>query len=143
MLLAFAYATNGNRIIEFDLFVNASRELERFPSPQDLWRRWVQNAPRFRAEDLPLAADPFASYGSGRHDSPLLHSYCPETLCGKRPHYFQEVAVREVIKRLLWGQRRVLLAMATGAGKTFLAFRIQPLGLCLRDVLGKTRHRIP
>lgn len=122
--LAFAYATNGKRIIEFDLFVNASRELERFPSPQDLWHRWVQNAPRFRAEDLPLAADPFASYGSGRQENPLLHSYCPETLCGKHPHYFQEVAVREVIKRLLWDQRRVLLAMATGTGKTFVAFQV-------------------
>jgi type I restriction enzyme R subunit len=34
--LAFAYATNGHRIIEYDFFMNANRSLDKFPSPDEL-----------------------------------------------------------------------------------------------------------
>lgn len=119
--LAFAYATNGRDIIEFDFFTNSSRTLDRFPTPQELWERWNQNLGAAKslqvAEGQPL-------YGAAKHTNPLLHPYCPESLCGKSPFYFQEVAIREVIKRLVRGQKRVLLTMATGTGKTFVAFQI-------------------
>ncbi len=119
--LAFAYATNGQRIIEFDFFTNSSRELERFPSPEELWSRWRQNegpVGGFRVAEAP------AEYGTDKRSSPLLHPYCPQSLCGRAPFYFQEVAIREVVKRLMQGRRRVLLTMATGTGKTFVAFQI-------------------
>ena len=54
----------------------------------------------------------------------MLQPYCPASLCGKSPFYFQEVAIREVIGRLLLDQKRMLLAMATSTGKTFVAFQI-------------------
>jgi len=115
--LAFAYATNGHKIIEFDFFTNTSRELDRFPSPQALWERWQLNlAP---AQEGRVAESP-AEYGA----NPLLHPYCPEALCGKAPFYFQEVAIREVVKRVMQGRRRILLTMATGTGKTFVAFQV-------------------
>jgi len=64
-------------------------------------------------------------YGSpDRQRSPLLHPYCPESICGKTPYYFQELAVRRLITRVMRGQRRVLLTMATGTGKTFVAFQV-------------------
>jgi type I restriction enzyme, R subunit len=120
--LAFAYATNGREIIEYDFFTNTSRNLDKFPSPGELLERWWQNAgspsPTQKAAESP------AVYFTSRHSNPLLHPYCPESLCGKRPFYFQEVAIREVIKRIMWGRRRVLLTMATGTGKTFVAFQI-------------------
>lgn len=119
--LAFAYATNGHKIIEFDFFTNSSREIDRFPSPHELWSRWQQNMGQ--AEPF-LVAEPPAEYVVDKRSNPLLHPYCPESLCGKKPFYFQEVAIREVIKRFLLGRKRVLLTMATGTGKTFVAFQI-------------------
>jgi type I restriction enzyme, R subunit len=121
--LNFAYSSNGRTILEYDFFTHSSRELDRFPNPQDLWNRWTQNTTKFRAGDLPIAADLQGSYRLARQENPLLHYYCPESLCGKRPHYFQEVAIRKVIKRFMWGQRRALLALATGTGKTFISFQ--------------------
>lgn len=119
--LAFAYATNGHQIIEFDFFTNATRVLDRFPSPDELWERWQLNQGSTYASSV---AEHPEEYGVGKRSSPLLHPYCPESLCGKTPFYFQEVAIREVIKRLMRGQNRVLLTMATGTGKTFIAFQI-------------------
>ncbi len=119
--LAFAYATNGHKIIEFDFFTNSSREIERFPSPDDLWSRWRQNASPVDALGV---AEPAAEYGADKRSNPLLHPYCPETVCGRKPFYYQEVAIREVVKRLVLGRKRVLLTMATGTGKTFVAFQV-------------------
>jgi len=124
--LAFAYATNGHQIIEYDFFTNASRTLDRFPAPRELSDRWWQNAVPAVEQGMKRAAEKRATYHAypDKRSNPLLHPYCPELLSGKRPFYFQEVAIREVIKRLMWGRRRVLLAMATGTGKTFVAFQI-------------------
>jgi len=122
--LAFAYATNGHRIIEYDFFTNSSRDLDQFPTPEDLWARWQRNFKITGTQTLQRVAEPLSRYGTYKRANPLLHPYCPESTCGKRPFYFQEVAIREVIKRLMWVQKRVLLAMATGTGKTFVAFQI-------------------
>jgi len=119
--LAFAYATNGHQIIEFDFFTNTNRELERFPTPQELWDRWRQNMGLVKARRI---AEAPAEYGADRRANPLLHPYCPESSCGKRPFYFQEVAIRKVIRRVMQGRRRILLTMATGTGKTFVAFQV-------------------
>jgi type I restriction enzyme R subunit len=119
--LAFAYATNGHQIIEFDFFTNSSREIGQFPSPQELWDRWWRNAGPVHTRRV---AEPPTAYGAAKRESPLLHPYCPEAACGKKPFYFQEVAIREVVKRLMLGRKRVLLPMATGTGKTFVAFQV-------------------
>jgi len=124
--LMFAYATNGHEIIEWDGFTNTTREVKAFPSPDELWKRWKLNTgiqdppqlgelrPRYSAE---LAA--------ARRRNPLLHPYAPPELTrGKSPHYFQEAAIREVIVRIMRGQKRILLTMATGTGKTFVAMQI-------------------
>lgn len=120
--VAFAFSTNGHQIIEYDFFTHATRELISFPSPSELWNRWLANT----GITIPaVVRDERIDYlRSARRTNPLLYSYCPKELCGKEPFYFQEVAIQEVIKRLLRGQKRVLLAMATGTGKTFVAFQI-------------------
>ena len=126
--LAFAYTTNGHEIIEYDFFTSSSREITAFPSPEALWSRWVQNTALADRGDPDQVAEARRLYGpqaaAARRANPLLHDYCPESVCGKSPHYFQEVAIREVIKRAMRGQRRVLLTMATGSGKTFVSFQI-------------------
>jgi len=124
--LAFAYGANGREILEFDFFTHSSRCLDRFPRPEELWQRWVQNTGLSAPTRFQVGEERAAYLGQLRERTvnPLLYGYCPESLCGKRPHYFQEAAVREVLTRLMRGQRRVLLAMATGTGKTFVAFQI-------------------
>lgn len=118
--IAFVYATNGHIIIEYDFFTNTSRNLERFPTPQELWERWQANLGN---TPLEVAERP-AEYGANRYNNPLLHPYCPNRLCGREPFYYQEVAIKEVILRVMRGQKRILLTMATGTGKTFVAFQV-------------------
>jgi type I restriction enzyme R subunit len=129
--LTFAYATNRRQIIEYDFSIHASRSLDTFPSPQDLWARCNRILPGVTPAEALRAAETPPRYGvpgSVSREHPLLHPYCPASLCGKSPFYFQEVAIREVLGRLLQGQRRVLLAMATGTGKTLWPSR--PSGSC-------------
>ena len=43
---------------------------------------------------------------------------------GKTPRYYQQVAINKAVNAVLAGQSRILLTMATGTGKTFVAFQI-------------------
>ena len=115
----FAYSANGHAFVEFDFFENRSRELNEFPTPDELWHRW-QMMRSGTPEPAELAAEERARYGA----DPLLHPFCPPSRAGKELRYFQEVAARRVIERAVRGQRRILLTMATGTGKTFTAFQI-------------------
>ncbi|HET8626833.1 MAG TPA: DEAD/DEAH box helicase family protein, partial [Thermomicrobiales bacterium] len=103
--LRFAYATNGQGIVEFDYLTGRETERDTFPTPADLWAR-------LRAGehlDEPAAA---------RLLTPANH------VAGKSPRYYQRLAIDRVVQALLQGQRRVLLTMATGTGKTLVAFQI-------------------
>jgi type I restriction enzyme R subunit len=120
----FAYSTNGHGIVEYDFFVKSGRELRAFPSSDDLWDRWVLNTGATDPRKPRALAEARAIYSADRHRNPLLHPYCPRSQCGKEPYYFQEVAITQVVRRMMRGQRRILLTMATGTGKTFVAFQI-------------------
>ena len=103
--LKFAYATNGHSIIEFDYITGQEHEVEIFPTPDKLWARLT------KGESLPPEAI-----------EKLLALSHP--LCGKRPRYYQEIAINRTVQSVLRGKRRILLTMATGTGKTFVAFQI-------------------
>jgi type I restriction enzyme R subunit len=120
---AFAFATNGHDIIEYDFFTRQSRELNAFPAPRQLWQRWQINTGLSRQNGRRIH-EARALYASDRLHNPLLHPYAPHRVTGKTPYYFQEAAILQVIRRFMRGQKRVLLAMATGTGKTFVAFQI-------------------
>ena len=126
--LAFAYATNGHEIIEWDAFIGDTHTRGQFPHPEELWGRWQINTGQ---EELKAPGSgelrPVYSVDAAqaRRRNPLLHPYAPaESTRGKEVRYFQEVAVREVLQRIMRGQKRILLAMATGTGKTFTALQI-------------------
>jgi type I restriction enzyme R subunit len=104
--LKFAYPTNGKEIIEFDFITGIERFVETFPTPAELWAR-------LRAHEK-LTDDSIAAR--------LLTPF--NLTAGKIPHYYQEIAIHRVILAILLGQRRVLLTMATGTGKTLVAFFI-------------------
>jgi type I restriction enzyme R subunit len=101
----FAYATNGREIIEFDYLTGQQRDLDQFPSPQELWTR-LSGAEQIDPQDA----------------AHILEPYQREQ--GKTPRYYQEIAINRAVQALVQGQRRVLLTMATGTGKTFVAFQI-------------------
>lgn len=103
--LKFAYATNGLSILEFDFTTGQERELTSFPTPNELWTRLT------RSNHLsPDAAEHLLT--------PAYH------LSGKSPRYYQEIAINRAVQAVLQGRPRILLTMATGTGKTDVAFQI-------------------
>ncbi len=103
--LKFAYATNGHRIIEIDYTIGTEREVDRFATPAELWQRLTA------ATALPDPATPH-----------LLEPF--NLVSGKVPRYYQQIAINRVIEAILLGQRRVLATLATGTGKTCVAFQL-------------------
>lgn len=103
--LKFAYSTNGQGITEFDFLSGIERELESFPSPTALWER-LQGHLGLKSSELPRLLEP---------SFPVP---------GKPLRYYQEVAINRVVRAVLQGQTRILLNMATGTGKTDVAFHI-------------------
>ena len=103
--LKFAYATNGHEIAEFDFITGLQTPVEAFPTPDQLWQRLKEH------ENI--------DEGTEKH---LLE---PSRYDGnKKPRYYQEIAVNRAVQALAQGHKRVLLTMATGTGKTFVAFQI-------------------
>jgi type I restriction enzyme R subunit len=103
--LKFAYSTNGTGIIEFDFITGQEHELSQFPTPKNLWNRLC------RSQDI-----------SDEMIDRLLTPSSP--LTGKTPRYYQQIAVNRTIRAVLKGERRILITMATGTGKTYVAFEI-------------------
>src|SRR5215469_4314008 len=107
----FAYSTNGYSIIEHDFITGRERELERFPCPQELWERLVNK------EGI-----------SNKEMSEKL--LCPSYPSVDKPlRYYQEIAINRVVRAIIQRNRRVLLTMATGTGKTNVAFQIMEFAL--------------
>lgn len=103
----FAYSTNGHKIEEYDFITKKQRTIDRFPSPEELWGRYSF----WRFNRL----IPF-----NRDENPLLYPY--KIVQNKTPRYYQIAAVKNVIEAFLNGRKRILLTMATGTGKTEVAF---------------------
>jgi type I restriction enzyme, R subunit len=102
--LKFVYSTNGLGIVEFDFATGAESELSAFPGPEDVWRRHC----------MARGIDP---------DSPqLLAPYHLEA--GQPPRYYQDISIHRATEAILGGKRRVLLTLATGTGKTVVAFQL-------------------
>ncbi len=104
--LKFAYSTNGHGIVEHDFLTGKETNLETFPKPDDLWNR-LHATIGFNGEDQ-----------EQRFLAPTL------PVPGKPLRYYQEIAINSVVRAILSGQRRVLVNMATGTGKTDVAFHI-------------------
>lgn len=103
--LQFAYATNGRRIIEIDYTAGTEREVDRYAAPDELFAR--------------LTA------ATGLPDGATAHLLEPFNLVsGKVPRYYQQIAIQRVIEAILLGQKRILATLATGTGKTCVAFQI-------------------
>jgi type I restriction enzyme R subunit len=108
----FAISSNGRGFLLHDRTVIAGEPVEReltleeMPSPADLWLRYE------RRSDVPEAR---------RH---LLRQEYHLDQGGRLARYYQAVAVNRSIEAIARGDRRLLLVMATGTGKTYTAFQI-------------------
>jgi type I restriction enzyme R subunit len=103
--LKFAYATNGHRIIEIDYTTGTEREVDRYATPAELFAR--------------LTAETAFVPDTAAH---LLEPF--NLVSGKVPRYYQQIAIHRVIEAILLGQKRILATLATGTGKTCVAFQI-------------------
>lgn len=103
--LKFAYGTNGQDILEHDFLTGEERRIDAFPSPEELWSRL-------------RAAQGIADNVAERLLTPSYHQG------GQSPRYYQEIAINRAVQAVLQGRPRALLTLATGTGKTIIAFQI-------------------
>ncbi len=104
--LKFAYATNGREIIAFDYFTGKESLIHTYPKPAELWERY--RAGKGLADDI----------AAMRLLTPMNH------MVARGERYYQEIAVNRAVEGILTGNHRQLLTMATGTGKTAVAFQI-------------------
>jgi type I restriction enzyme R subunit len=102
--LRFTYASNGLGVYAIDMATGAEGEAERFPTPQELWERTFaeENAWRDR-----FAAIPYPDKGGSW-----------------QIRFYQDIAVSRALEAVATGRNRILLTLATGTGKTSIAFQI-------------------
>jgi type I restriction enzyme, R subunit len=103
--LKFAYSTNGTEILEFDFITGLETKISKYPTPTELWNRLNQlelTIPEIQETFL----KPF------------------HTTVGKEIRYYQRIAINRAVKAILEGKQRALLTLATGTGKTTIAFQI-------------------
>lgn len=109
--IPFVYSSNGDGFIEHDRTGNSEiiekeLSLDEFPNPEVLWERYKQwKGIESKQEEI------------------ITHPY-HTTIRGKTPRYYQEIAINRTVEAVANGQNRVLLVMATGTGKTYVASQI-------------------
>lgn len=103
--LKFAYAANGKEIYEIDMH-GGEGTVARFPTPEELWQRTFAETPRNPWNDS-FDLIPYEDVGGS-----------------KSARYYQEIAVDKVMSAIAENKDRILLTLATGTGKTFIAFQI-------------------
>lgn len=105
----FAYSTNGTSFVEHDRLTGREREfrMDEFPTEDELWQRYL-DAKNLHGREVELVDEP----------------YYFDSFKNKVPRYYQQVAIDRTIEAIANGQKRLLLVMATGTGKTFTSFQI-------------------
>jgi len=104
LAVRFTYATNGQGIYGIDMETGKESEQLLYPTPDELWNMTFAEANAWRDRFVTV---PFEDKG-GSHPG----------------RYYQDIAVERVMEAMAADQQRILLTLATGTGKTFIAFQI-------------------
>jgi type I restriction enzyme, R subunit len=104
LALRHTYATNGQAIYGIDMVTGAEGEVAGYPGPVELWQLTFAQPNPWRDR---FAAVPFEDKGG--------------TWQGR---YYQDIAITHVLEAIEAGRDRILLTLATGTGKTFIAFQL-------------------
>ena len=107
--IPFVYSSNGDGFIEHDRTgkskkVEKELSLNQFPSPNELWNRYKE----WKGIEK-------------KHEDIITEEYYTGL---KKPRYYQEIAINRTVEAIAKGQNRILLVMATGTGKTYVASQI-------------------
>ena len=104
MGVRFAYATNGQGIYAIDMQTGKEGTVSAYPTPDELWAMTFAEANAWR--------DRFAAVST------------PDKSGSWTLRFYQEIAVNRVLERIAAEKNRILLTLATGTGKTSIAFQI-------------------
>lgn len=112
MKIPFAYSSNGQGFQEYDFLTGQERSLsmDEFPTKEELYHRFIQESHSGKGlseDELKVIEQP---YCTGQDIFP--------------PRYYQRNAVNLIVNAVAQGEKRLLLVMATGTGKTYTAFQI-------------------
>lgn len=112
MDVPFAYSSNGDGFREHDFLTGLERDLalDEFPSPDELISRWEMNA-----ND---------GEGVSENEKKIISQPYYSSQNTYEPRYYQRKAINRTVEAIAKGQKRLLLVMATGTGKTYTAFQI-------------------
>lgn len=102
--LAYTYAANGKEIYEICLTTGTEGLVANFPTPDELWNKTFGDSNEWQTK---FNAVPFEDVNGT-----------------KQARYYQEIAVNRVMEAVANNKQRILLTLATGTGKTFVAFQI-------------------
>jgi type I restriction enzyme R subunit len=100
----FAFSTNGRRIYRIDMETGKESYVERYPTPDELWAEVFKTPNEWRDR---FAAVPFEERGGTW-----------------QTRYYQHNAIENALEAIAAGKPRILLTLATGTGKTAIAFQI-------------------
>jgi len=123
LAVRFTYATNGQGIWAIDMHTGAEAEIASYPTPDGLWARTFAKPDAWRDG---FAAVPYEDKG-GSHPG----------------RYYQDIAIERVLQAIAAKRDRILLTLATGTGKTFIAFQIAWKLFYARWNLGREPTRRP
>ncbi|EAH8197077.1 DEAD/DEAH box helicase [Campylobacter jejuni] len=99
----FVYSSNGEKIYEYDIRSHSGEYIDKFPSPKELFDRIFGNLKEWQYRLLT--------------QKPM---YIPQ----KELRYYQKIAIDKVIEAIINNKDRILLTLATGTGKTTIAFAL-------------------
>lgn len=102
--LNFAYSANGKEIYQINMNTGKEGLVKQFPTPDELWNKTFTTPTEWEEKFNPV---PFEDIGGT-----------------KPPYYFQEIAVNNALEAIAENKNRILLTLATGTGKTTIAFHI-------------------
>jgi type I restriction enzyme R subunit len=102
--LNFTYAANGREIYQIEMSTGREGLVKKFPTPDELWHQTFTAPNEWEEKFNPV---PFENIGGT-----------------KPPYYFQEIAVNNALEAIAENKNRILLTLATGTGKTTIAFHV-------------------
>ena len=112
MKVPFAFSSNGDAFAMYDDLTGTETDvshyipMDKFPSPDDLWQKYKTESGLSDAAES-LLSTPYY-YREGMHE----------------PRYYQWIAINKVLRAIADGRKRMLIVLATGTGKTLVAFQI-------------------
>jgi len=104
LCIDFTYAANGKELYEISMKSGKEGTIAAFPTPIELWNKTFaeQNSWKDKFDAVPFE----------------------DVSRTKTVRFYQEIAVNNTLKAIADNKQRILLTLATGTGKTFIAFQI-------------------